>query len=571
VEPSIHEDTTDSASSFKLASTWLKDCIQSKSHVHCHTNLDEHKLPTRILELGSPDAQHIRLRTTSTMGVAPLYMTLSHCWGGADFLTLTSDTVEQLSAGIPLSLLAQTFQDAARIAQELGAQFLWIDSLCIFQDSIEDWQKEAPMMQDVYRGSLCNIAASGSGSSLEGCFRKRKPQLVKPCIVKTSYSHANLTNLECIVENSSEKDIPHDNDQPLFRRGWVLQERYLAPRTLHFGSEYIFWECKSRWASEVHPIALVKTSPFVSYSVKPQNSLNKVQSLLRWSRLVQEYSKCSLTKPSDKLVAFSGVARDIDRSAALGEYLAGHWRENLEVQLLWRCKEGAISHENCDGRGQRPEHYLAPSWSWASLNHKAIYISRDYYSEITNVALVAKVVATKVKLLTNDSFGEVKAGYLRIQGKLIAITVDTGSFQERILKDKPRFVTLCRPGQSYTLEMDRVGVYMDDHFGSRAASPSLYFLPIAKHGNQFGIAELGDELEGLLLRPTGRTHGEFERCGVLTYNLGRDDKFYPWLQTSSRAHQTSQISSVASACTEQDGDAWVCESFDGENYTLTIV
>jgi hypothetical protein len=196
------------------------------------------------------------------------------------------------------------------------------------------------------------------------------------------------------------------------------------------------------------------------------------------------------------------------------------------------------------------------------LNHKVIYISRNYFSKITNVALVAKGVATKVKLLTNDSFGEVKAGYIRIQGKLIAITVDTGSFQERMLKEKSRFVTLCRPGQSYTLEMDGFVADMDDHFGSRAASPSHYFLPIAKIDNQ---------LESLLLRPTGRTHGEFERCGVLIHYLGMDDKFYPWLQTSSRAHQTSQISSVASARTGQGGDAWVCESFDGENYTLTIV
>ena len=30
---------------------------------------------------------------------------------------------------------------------------------------------------------------------------------------------------------------------PLSGRGWVLQERLLAPRTLHFGREQLFWEC----------------------------------------------------------------------------------------------------------------------------------------------------------------------------------------------------------------------------------------------------------------------------------------------------------------------------------------
>jgi hypothetical protein len=30
---------------------------------------------------------------------------------------------------------------------------------------------------------------------------------------------------------------------PLSSRGWVLQERLLSPRTLHYGKEQMFWEC----------------------------------------------------------------------------------------------------------------------------------------------------------------------------------------------------------------------------------------------------------------------------------------------------------------------------------------
>lgn len=31
---------------------------------------------------------------------------------------------------------------------------------------------------------------------------------------------------------------------PLSGRGWLLQERLLASRTLHFGCEQLFWECR---------------------------------------------------------------------------------------------------------------------------------------------------------------------------------------------------------------------------------------------------------------------------------------------------------------------------------------
>ncbi len=48
-------------------------------------------------------------------------------------------TLDRLTEGIEISELAQTFQDAILRARALGIHFMWIDSLCIFQDSQEDW------------------------------------------------------------------------------------------------------------------------------------------------------------------------------------------------------------------------------------------------------------------------------------------------------------------------------------------------------------------------------------------------------------------------------------------------
>jgi hypothetical protein len=97
-------------------------------------------------------------------------MTLSHCWGGAGVLKLTAGSLHELSTGIEISILLQTFQDAIPVALALRVNYLWIDSLCIFQDSIADWARKSSAMGNVYRHGLCNIAATASKDGNGGLF-----------------------------------------------------------------------------------------------------------------------------------------------------------------------------------------------------------------------------------------------------------------------------------------------------------------------------------------------------------------------------------------------------------------
>jgi hypothetical protein len=89
-------------------------------------------------------------------------MTLSHCWGLVDFFKLTTKTLSLMLAGIGTDTLASTFQDAIRTARFLGVEYLWIDALCILQDSKEDWELESATMGKVYGNGLCNLAATVS-------------------------------------------------------------------------------------------------------------------------------------------------------------------------------------------------------------------------------------------------------------------------------------------------------------------------------------------------------------------------------------------------------------------------
>ncbi|KAH8596374.1 hypothetical protein B0O99DRAFT_510379, partial [Bisporella sp. PMI_857] len=69
-----------------------------------------------------------------------------------------------------LHTLLQKFKDAAVVCIKLGIQYLWIDALCISQDSKRDWHKESARMGAIYGNSLLNIKASGASDSHDGLF-----------------------------------------------------------------------------------------------------------------------------------------------------------------------------------------------------------------------------------------------------------------------------------------------------------------------------------------------------------------------------------------------------------------
>ncbi|KAH8600698.1 heterokaryon incompatibility protein-domain-containing protein, partial [Bisporella sp. PMI_857] len=76
--------------------------------------------------------------------------------------------------------LPKTFQDTILVAQRLNISYIWIDSLCIIQDSAEDWQAESAIMGQIYSNCTLNIAAAGASDGSVGLFFERDIRLVKP-------------------------------------------------------------------------------------------------------------------------------------------------------------------------------------------------------------------------------------------------------------------------------------------------------------------------------------------------------------------------------------------------------
>jgi len=86
-----------------------------------------------------------------------------------------------------------------------------------------------------------------------------------------------------------------------------------------------------------------------------------------WLQSIPHFSKGRLTYATDRLLAISGLAkREQDRIYCGDEYLAGMWRSELVIGLLWMASDP-------DRNPVQVADYLAPSWSWASLNKAVGY------------------------------------------------------------------------------------------------------------------------------------------------------------------------------------------------------
>lgn len=60
------------------------------------------------------------------------------------------------------------------MTRALNIPYLWVDALCIIQDSLEDREREAAKMQLVYQGAALTISALGAPDSKTGFIASRR-------------------------------------------------------------------------------------------------------------------------------------------------------------------------------------------------------------------------------------------------------------------------------------------------------------------------------------------------------------------------------------------------------------
>lgn len=372
----IPEDGAASAV-FDVANAWLAECVQN--HAQCRERPptqaaggdgdgDDGPLPTRVLDVDPALGDQVKLYISG--GKKAPYVALSHCWGGNIPNKTIKSTLDALQHGIPIASLPQNFQDAILITRKLNLRYVWIDALCIVQDDPADWAREADLMDEVYAYSTVTITGLNSPSSTAGILRPHRPASVVLPKTPAYAIQACADSLPVALGHCI-----------LSERAWCLQERFLAPRLLHFGSVQTLWECRTAMAAEDdRPWDWAGSALAVRNLVNLHREMGKAAPTSEhWCMLVEEYSMRRLTFGADKLPAMMGTSQMFraKNPQQLGRYVAGLWSGDLARGLCWgpslvafqedRKRPGYAGNDLL-APFTRPEQARAPSWSWASVD-----------------------------------------------------------------------------------------------------------------------------------------------------------------------------------------------------------
>jgi hypothetical protein len=107
------------------------------SSVYISHSRDRTQFPTRLIAVAPIHGRNqarLHLVTEEDSEEDIKYLTLSHFLGGANIYKLTKERPDSMLDEIGESLFPKTFQDALEITRRLEYRFIWIDSLCIFQN-----------------------------------------------------------------------------------------------------------------------------------------------------------------------------------------------------------------------------------------------------------------------------------------------------------------------------------------------------------------------------------------------------------------------------------------------------
>ncbi|SPJ79275.1 related to tol protein [Fusarium torulosum] len=552
-----------SKNTLSVVSGWVKHCVDE--HERCrppHT-----PLPTRILDLNAfnnPD--NIRLWETNGAANYEPYVTLSYCWGSdaSVHVRTTHSTLSGHLESISVQNLPQTYQDAIRITRHLGIRFLWIDSLCICQDDLDDWTRESAAMQQVYAGAYLSIAADNAPSSTHG-FLKRPDRMHVPVDLKVINESSDSGST---APNSSVVDIPgyafeappskafHNGcwlrleKEPLTLRAWATQERLLPQRVLHFASDQLRFECNCHALSEDGAEVLGRWNSLRREGEKNFKDIARISRISynhqMWYFILEDYTNRLLTANTDRLPAISGLAalfqemmnaQESDNVAEKPgdvQYIAGLWSnafiEGLEWSSLRSRDKDTIMPDQLPLPGEKG--YIAPTWSPASFNGMSAHGNTS-----SGWADIAVPTGFNVTLKnTQNPFGEVINGWISLRAPMIKMELsELPEPDEDKLSGFRRNMRLCTPRGS------RFGAYSSfdglrgqtDETQSWVKRREVFALVLSEGRNLWFSTEDNVSYHALLIIPieeekrveAGRN--EFRRVGTIRFGpdcLGDDEE-----------------------------------------------
>ncbi|PYH48356.1 HET domain-containing protein [Aspergillus saccharolyticus JOP 1030-1] len=419
-----------SFAAFKEIKETIDECVTS--HPHCPVPPANQPLPTRVIDCQDPT----RPRLWHSGGKVAPYIALSYVWGEAQpYCTVKKNLNCYSASGIDATTLGQTIRDAIQVTASIGIRYLWIDALCIIQDSKTDKIRKLTRMGSIYRHAYLTLIASSAHTVSAGFLQTRAlgPEYAQH--VQLPF-HCRDGRVGSVYAYTQEQPwLVYDAlQEPVNTRAWCFQERLLSPRILAYATNSIQYHCHTAQADIKNAVSsrpvgeqldavmfgtIENIDPLSHLATWNKYDWDGLHEL--WRMIVANYTCRSLTNPEDKLIAFSSVVVEFDRvwRVKAGQYLAGLWEKRLPSDLLW-VRTQAEDPRGYDLLRPRPKGSFAPTWSWASTDGRILSDQSQWDELHTDCEADCKVLMCNVTPCDeNLPFGQVSKASLSLRAQVL--------------------------------------------------------------------------------------------------------------------------------------------------------
>ncbi|EEB91665.1 hypothetical protein MPER_09943, partial [Moniliophthora perniciosa FA553] len=365
------------------------------------------------------------------------YAALSYVWGGEQPNRTVTTNINTYIKGINVDFIPQTIRDAIKATKDYGLRYLWVDAFCIIQDSKEDKKVELTQLRRIFRNAYITIIASCAPSVFAGFLHDRSPPASPHPRLPFWCKDGRLGTVFAWPES-----VPYDgSSEPVSKRAWCLEEHLLSARKLVYSSDTLQCHCQTAvssigkalrvsytWYRERLPDVMFVPDADIAKYVAGWKREDWRHLRTAWSEIVHQYAARTVTNPTDKLTAFGGVAEQFHRvwqsqpgdsaisTRVQSRYLAGLWEKFLPQDLLWMVEDIDVPLQ------ARPTLYLAPSWSWASVEGEIVLTrGSDIRLDPTFIADPAQLKSCEIldcDIGLDDErlpHGKVKSGFLKLR------------------------------------------------------------------------------------------------------------------------------------------------------------
>jgi len=310
------------------------------------------------------------------------FVALSYVWGQPEagkpqpYVTLRENILlHQNHGGLQGAYpnFPKAIKEAIDLVPRLGMRFIWIDSLCIVQDSFRSWNLNARRMHMIYGfASLTICAADGEDSStgLEAMYADSANQIQGNC----------APGVTLMISRPPETAIRGSRWN---QRAWTFQERLLSRRCVIFAEKRVYFQCRSASMSQdiyAHGRGTAWSLDSIHAPLQMLKEL-RVRAIWFYIHCVSMYTSRQLTKSRDILAAFNGVTTLIQQ-VMRAPFVFGLPSSHFDLALLWQPK-GKIKPRVVKDEGDKAFEVDFPTWAWCGW----IGAQVDYESDLLNDCL----------------------------------------------------------------------------------------------------------------------------------------------------------------------------------------